>query len=87
MESYWPGLFAKALEGVNVKELITNIGSGVGAVPAAGGKCSFTYFVCTCYILHPRMIWNIKIFNTLETKIIQFNNFNFYNDSFLSDKT
>ncbi|XP_076686480.1 ribosomal protein LP1 isoform X2 [Andrena cerasifolii] len=35
VESYWPGLFAKALEGVNVKELITNIGSGVGAAPAA----------------------------------------------------
>lgn len=37
VESYWPGLFAKALEGINVKELITNIGSGVGAAPAAGG--------------------------------------------------
>lgn len=37
MEPYWPGLFAKALEGINVKELITNIGSGVGAAPAAGG--------------------------------------------------
>ena len=36
VESYWPGLFAKALEGVNVKELITNIGSGVGAAPATG---------------------------------------------------
>ncbi|XP_073997072.1 ribosomal protein LP1 [Rhodnius prolixus] len=37
VEPYWPGLFAKALEGINVKELITNIGSGVGAAPAAGG--------------------------------------------------
>uniref|UniRef100_A0A0V0G4T8 Large ribosomal subunit protein P1 n=1 Tax=Triatoma dimidiata TaxID=72491 RepID=A0A0V0G4T8_TRIDM len=36
VEPYWPGLFAKALEGINVKELITNIGSGVGAAPAAG---------------------------------------------------
>lgn len=36
VEPYWPGLFAKALEGVNIKELITNIGSGVGAAPAAG---------------------------------------------------
>ncbi|CAH1111041.1 unnamed protein product [Psylliodes chrysocephalus] len=34
IEPYWPGLFAKALEGVNIKELITNIGSGVGAAPA-----------------------------------------------------
>jgi ribosomal protein L12E/L44/L45/RPP1/RPP2 len=38
VESYWPGLFAKALEGVNVKELITNIGSGVGAAPAGAGS-------------------------------------------------
>lgn len=37
VEPYWPGLFAKALEGVNVKDLITNIGSGVGGAPAAGG--------------------------------------------------
>ncbi|CAL1674994.1 unnamed protein product [Lasius platythorax] len=37
VDSYWPGLFAKALEGVNVKELITNIGSGVGAAPAGAG--------------------------------------------------
>ena len=31
------GLFARALEGVNVKELITNIGSSAGSGPAAGG--------------------------------------------------
>lgn len=36
VESYWPGLFAKALEGVNVKDLIV-FGSGVGTAPAAGG--------------------------------------------------
>lgn len=35
VEPYWPGLFAKALEGINVKDLITNIGSGVGAAPAS----------------------------------------------------
>lgn len=40
VEPYWPGLFAKALEGVNIKELITNIGSGVGAAPAAGGAAA-----------------------------------------------
>lgn len=40
VEPYWPGLFAKALEGVNVKDLITNIGSGVGAAPAAGAAPS-----------------------------------------------
>ena len=41
VEPYWPTLFAKALDGVNVKDLITNIGSAVGSAPAgapaAGG--------------------------------------------------
>jgi len=38
VEPYWPGLFAKALEGINVKDLITNVGSGVGGSgPAPGG--------------------------------------------------
>merc|ERR1712178_194559 len=37
VEPFWPGLFEKALSSVNVAELITNIGSGVGAAPAAGG--------------------------------------------------
>ena len=36
IEPYWPGLFAKALEGVSIKDLITNVGSGVGAAPAGG---------------------------------------------------
>jgi len=35
VESYWPSLFAKALDGVNIKELVSNIGSGAGAAPAA----------------------------------------------------
>ncbi|XP_055920324.1 60S acidic ribosomal protein P1 [Eupeodes corollae] len=42
IEPYWPGLFAKALEGINIKDLITNIGSGVGAAPAAGGAAADT---------------------------------------------
>ncbi|XP_041361440.1 60S acidic ribosomal protein P1-like [Gigantopelta aegis] len=36
VESYWPSLFAKALDGINVKDLITNIGSAAGSAPAAG---------------------------------------------------
>lgn len=40
VEPYWPGLFAKALEGVNVKDLITNIGSGAGAAPAAAAPAA-----------------------------------------------
>lgn len=35
VEPYWPGLFAKALDGLDVKGLITNVGSGVGSGPAA----------------------------------------------------
>nr|CAH7735114.1 unnamed protein product [Callosobruchus chinensis] len=30
---YWPGLFARALEGVNLKELITRTESGAAAAP------------------------------------------------------
>merc|ERR1712058_137748 len=40
VEPYWPGLFAKALEDMNVKELIQNVGSSAGAAApaaAAGG--------------------------------------------------
>ena len=40
VEPYWPGLFAKALEGVDLKALITNVGSGVGAAPAAGAPAA-----------------------------------------------
>lgn len=36
VEPYWPGLFAKALDGVDVKNLITNVGSSVGSAPAGG---------------------------------------------------
>merc|ERR1712154_203804 len=37
VEPFWPSLFAKALTGCNVKELISSVGSGAGAAPAAGG--------------------------------------------------
>merc|ERR1711976_977339 len=37
VEPFWPGLFAGALKDVNVRELITNIGSGVGSGPAVAG--------------------------------------------------
>ena len=36
VEPFWPGLFAKCLETVDIKDLISNVGSGVGAAPAAG---------------------------------------------------
>lgn len=39
VEPYWPGLFANALEGVDVRELITNLGSGAAA-PAASASSS-----------------------------------------------
>ncbi|XP_076437916.1 large ribosomal subunit protein P1-like [Babylonia areolata] len=39
VEPYWPSLFAKALEGISIKELVSNVGSSAGAAPApaAGG--------------------------------------------------
>ena len=40
VEPYWPGLFAKALDGLNLKSMITNVGSGVGAAPAAGAAAA-----------------------------------------------
>lgn len=39
MESIWATLLAKALEGKNVKELLSNVGAG-GAAPAVGGATS-----------------------------------------------
>uniref|UniRef100_A0A146MI50 Large ribosomal subunit protein P1 n=1 Tax=Lygus hesperus TaxID=30085 RepID=A0A146MI50_LYGHE len=38
VEPYWPGLFAKSLEGVNVKDLITKIGAGAGSAPAGAAQ-------------------------------------------------
>merc|ERR1712244_184422 len=35
VEPIWPTLFAKALSSVNVRDLITNVGSAVGSAPAA----------------------------------------------------
>ena len=40
VEPYWPGLFTRALEGVDVKSLITNVGSGVGSGPAAAAPAA-----------------------------------------------
>merc|ERR1712191_39662 len=40
VEPYWPGLFAKALEGVDAKALISNVGAGAGAAPAAGAPAA-----------------------------------------------
>ena len=40
VEPFWPGLFAKCLESCNLKDMITNVGSGVGAAPAAGGAAA-----------------------------------------------
>ncbi|EMF08396.1 ribosomal protein 60S [Sphaerulina musiva SO2202] len=37
VEPIWTTLFAKALEGKDVKDLLTNVGSGGGAAPAAAG--------------------------------------------------
>ena len=36
VEPYWPSLFAKALKGTNVEDLLSNIGSAPVGAPAAG---------------------------------------------------
>ena len=38
VEGYWPGLFAKALEGQDITKLLSNVGVGASAGPAAGGQ-------------------------------------------------
>eukprot|EP00429_Kryptoperidinium_foliaceum_P120496 CAMPEP_0176307172 /NCGR_PEP_ID=MMETSP0121_2-20121125/63875_1 /TAXON_ID=160619 /ORGANISM="Kryptoperidinium foliaceum, Strain CCMP 1326" /LENGTH=110 /DNA_ID=CAMNT_0017648933 /DNA_START=42 /DNA_END=374 /DNA_ORIENTATION=+ len=40
VEPIWTSLFAKALEGKDVKDLLTNVGSGGAAAPAAGGAAA-----------------------------------------------
>ncbi|KAI6203807.1 Ribosomal protein [Aphelenchoides besseyi] len=40
VEPFWPGLYVKALEGVNVSELISNLSSGVGSAPAGGAPAA-----------------------------------------------
>eukprot|EP00178_Gracilaria_changii_P021747 TRINITY_DN64493_c0_g1_i1.p1 TRINITY_DN64493_c0_g1~~TRINITY_DN64493_c0_g1_i1.p1 ORF type:complete len:109 (+),score=36.60 TRINITY_DN64493_c0_g1_i1:77-403(+) len=40
VEPFWPGMFAKCLDGVDIKDMVSNVGSGSGgaaAAPAAGG--------------------------------------------------
>ncbi|EEH18691.1 60S acidic ribosomal protein P1 [Paracoccidioides brasiliensis Pb03] len=38
VEPIWSSLFAKALQGKNVKDILLNVGSGGGAAPAAAGN-------------------------------------------------
>ena len=40
VEPFWPSLFAKALSGVNIRDMITNVGSAAVAAPAAGGAAA-----------------------------------------------
>ncbi|KAF5018901.1 hypothetical protein F66182_9096 [Fusarium sp. NRRL 66182] len=37
VEPIWTSIFAKALEGKDVKDILVNVGSGGGAAPAAAG--------------------------------------------------
>lgn len=36
VESYWPTLFVKALEDINLTQLVANVGSGVGTAAPSG---------------------------------------------------
>lgn len=39
VEPFWPGLFAKAVESINLKDLVSNVGAGAGApAPAAAAS-------------------------------------------------
>ncbi|EEH37423.1 60S acidic ribosomal protein P1 [Paracoccidioides lutzii Pb01] len=38
VEPIWSSLFAKALQGKDVKDILLNVGSGGGAAPAAAGN-------------------------------------------------
>ena len=40
MEAYWPGLFAKALKGKNIEDLLSNVGSAAAAAPVAAGAAA-----------------------------------------------
>merc|ERR1711955_114027 len=42
VEAFWPGLFAKALQGRNIGDLICNVGSApaAGAAPAGGAPAA-----------------------------------------------
>lgn len=35
VEPFWPGLFAKAVASLNLKDLVSNVGAGAGAPAAA----------------------------------------------------
>ncbi|KAH6604543.1 hypothetical protein Trco_006250 [Trichoderma cornu-damae] len=40
VEPIWTSIFAKALEGKDIKDLLVNVGSGGGAAAAAGGAAA-----------------------------------------------
>lgn len=88
VESYWPGLFAKALEGINVKELITNIGSGVGAAPAGAGM-AYTFFIDKLFVSfnHKCMCVSFKFVVKYSKKLVALNKyFLIYNCTFIRNR-
>ena len=40
VEPFWPGMFAKALEGRNIGDLLCSVGTPGGGAPAAGGAAA-----------------------------------------------
>lgn len=40
VEPFWPGIFAKAVESLDLKGLVSNVGAGAGSAPAAAGSAA-----------------------------------------------
>lgn len=40
VEPFWPGIFAKAVESINLKDLVSNVGAGAGAPAAAAAPAA-----------------------------------------------
>lgn len=67
VEPYWPSLFSKALDGVNVKEMISNISSGASYVNPNAIEFQFTNSTCvdnvhvsiTINLKHPNLSFHV----------------------------
>ncbi len=40
VEAFWPGFFAKTAQGIDIKGLLSSVGSGAGSAPAAAAPAA-----------------------------------------------